>query len=105
MKIIGNVEPEINESSELVNTQYAGGTIVMLSRRETSTLALLQDAWDGKVFRFNFESIGNPKEKDMDNAFKSIYSFIEAKFAINELRNVVNNLDSILVKGENASEL
>jgi hypothetical protein len=97
MKIIGNVQPEYNEGGEVINSSYIGGSIAMLSERETNLLALLQLAWDGDIFRFPPGRF-NADERDMSDAFKAIRAFTEAKLAINEFRETINLLDDLLIK-------
>jgi hypothetical protein len=97
MKIIGGIQPEYNESGEVVNGFYIGGAIAMLSEREARVLGLLQLAWDGDIFRFppgRYEA----DDRDMNNAFKAIRAFVDAKFAINEFKDAINLLDDLLIK-------
>jgi hypothetical protein len=103
MKIIGSVIPEIIEPGELANAEYAGGVIVMLTEREAAILASLQIVWDGDIFKFPNRP-RDIEEREMSNAFCAVRSFVEAKFAINEFRNSINNLDD-MIKGSKRDEL
>jgi hypothetical protein len=99
MKVLGSVNPEYDENGEVVNTDYMGGTIAMLTEREMTQLNLLQQAWDDKIFKFP-PSRYEADERSMDDAFKAIRCFVETKFALNEFRACINDLDSLLVKGK-----
>lgn len=96
MKILGSISPEYNEVGEVINAPYVMGAIVAMTEREVKTLALLQEAWDGDVFhpgvfREKIDSI------EMDKQFQAIRAWVEAKLALNEFRQVIDDLDSLLI--------
>jgi hypothetical protein len=103
MKKIGNVTPEIIEPGKSLDMEYVNGIIVMLTEREAVILASLQMAWDGDTFIWQNRP-GIIEEKEMSGAFYAVRSFVEAKFAINEFRNSINNLDD-MIKGPKRDEL
>lgn len=72
-----------------------GGTIVELSEQETTILRDLQDAIAGATWTPR-PPRGIAVEGNIEKAFLAILNFVQAKYAINELRNVVDNLDKII---------
>jgi hypothetical protein len=99
MKIIGRMEPKFTgDTGHIEDPEYLSGSIVALTKKEVEVLRLLQDAWNGEVFEWFHAS--SPDDKDMSDAFRAILNFVEIKFAINEFKEAINNLDNILIKGE-----
>lgn len=97
MKIIGKPVLEKDKDGEYVDTAYINGTIIMLTEREAKTLGLLQNALKGEVFKWDAYQY-DLRDKDMNNAFMAIRCFVEAKFSVNELEAMVNNLNEVLIK-------
>lgn len=102
MKILGGISPEYDEDGEVINASYMGGAIVAITEKEGRFLALLQAAWKGGTFRWDL----NAREADnceMDDQFKAIHAWVEAKFALNEFKSVIDDLDGLLMGKENES--
>lgn len=93
MKNIGIVRYTTTDS------EYAGGSIVMLSERETTLLVMLQDAWDSGIFRWAPSGNTVPNDIEMSGMFNAIRAFVQTKYAINAFKNATNSLDSLLKEG------
>jgi hypothetical protein len=96
MKVIGYIKPEYNDEGEVVNGDYVNGGLVALSESELSVLGLLQSAWDGETFRA-YINMRDTDNRMLSDAFKAVRCFVEAKFALNEFKNSINNLDDVLM--------
>jgi hypothetical protein len=97
MKSIGYIESGGNTEQK-----YIGGSIVMLTQREMALLLMLQDAWDGAVFRWppaKNEKLSDDNE--MSDIFKAIHCFIEAKLAINEFKKTIDDLNDLIMENKN----
>ena len=73
------------------------GTIIELTEAERLTLASLQNAVDGKGW--DWDAILDRRhiqERNMDNVFLAIREFILGKFAVNDLRKAIDDLDKTL---------
>lgn len=69
-----------------------GGSIVELGERETELINQLSSAMAGQTWQpkapRNYEIEG-----DMEKAFLAVIYFIQAKFAVNEIRKIADMLD------------
>jgi hypothetical protein len=102
MKILGRIETKINDEGEIENVNYLGGAIIALTEREAKTLTLLQEACNGYTFRY--ENIKLPDDEIVSDVFIAIRAFVEAKFEVNTFRELIDRLDSMLMKKENRNE-
>lgn len=99
MKVIGSVATlDKDENGEYRDTAYMGGSIVMLNEEETRYLGLLQAAWSGAAYRNDIGIRNRLQSENMSDAFKAVHSFVDAKFAVNEFREMIDRLDNILLE-------
>lgn len=101
MKVIGTITEE-TEGNRIVNPDYLGGTIVMLTGQETRTLSLLQEAsqghgWDWQRMRHQIL-----EDEKMAEVFILIYQFVKAKFAVNKFKETIDELDKTLMTLEDS---
>jgi hypothetical protein len=107
MKVVGEIRAEfIDEEGHVNNPDYVGGLIVQLTQQEAATLKQLQDVWDGLGWDIK-RLMGNhiPSDIKMDNMFCAVRLFVEAKLAVNELKDEVDKLNNILVDLEKDNDV
>ncbi len=100
MKVIGKIHHQVDDQGYVTDDRdsikYLGGNIVILSKHEMGALKILQDACNGlrsDLFRVGSERLDNAM---MDDLFMLVCKFAEAKFAINDFKGKIKELESIL---------
>lgn len=96
MKVIGIIKPEF-VNGELVNADYAEGSIVQLSKGEASILAHLQNAIDGNVWDYTRQHV-DIVEQNISDTLMAIRDFVIAKYAINHLQDTVDRLNDVVMQ-------
>ena len=96
MQIIGDIIPKFDDDGEVTNPGYAGGVLVQLSRSEARILAELKLALDGHEWDYSRLINAKLSDYEISEVLLIIRVFIEAKFAINQMKNTVDELENIL---------
>ena len=94
MKVLGRIEPSFNDEGIYDDPDYLGGVIVSLTEKEMRILSLLQESCEGYTFRY--KNVGLPEDKFMSDVFMAIQAFTEAKFQINEFREMIDRIDDMI---------
>jgi len=100
MRTIGRIVIKQNKEGFVENHEYADGIIVELTSQEAMLLRGLQDSCDGQ--RWNLERILNdphnskPNDVDMSEAFGLVRRFAEMRFAVNDFKSMVNQLEDTI---------
>ena len=109
MRVIGRIEPNVNRDEQYIeNGEYVRGAIVELTPHEMALIKALQDACEGRQWRTgNIMEYWQEKAKDIDmsEAFAVIEKFVIARFAINDFKNMVTELENTVTRLDKASEL
>ncbi len=104
MKVIGNFVPDQKDIDpkdeqrylESDRYKYKGGGIVLLSQHEMGALDMLQKACNGLENQYPHFEWGKPDNVMIDDLFMLVYRFAEARFAINDFKDTIERLESIL---------
>lgn len=106
MRVIGRVEGIFTDSGECLNIDYLDGSIVELTSREVHILKALQDSCANRNWKsidmFHHERLDNA---DMAETFDLIWMFTKTRFAVNDFKSTVNELEEILSRLDKANEL
>ena len=84
-----------------------GGAIVELTQHEMALIKALQDACDGRQWRTgNIMEYWQERAKDVDmsEAFSVIERFVVARFAINDFKKMVTELEDTITRLDKANE-
>ncbi len=105
MKVIGTVDPTENQlagsfEKEDQGGKYLGGGIVLLSTYEMKAVKMLQEACEGLRSDYLSMKWGKPKDAEIDDLFMLVYRFAEAKFAINDFKGRIKELENALGDNE-----
>ena len=98
MKVIGKVDyiRKDEETGVSYGDEYLEGGIVLLSRHEMGALDMLQKACNGLENQYPHFEWGKPDNVMIDDLFMLVYRFAEARFAINDFKDTIERLESIL---------
>lgn len=72
-----------------------GGNIVELNSQEVELLARLEDAMEGNQWSPKLPR-GMTIRGDLSKAFQAMIRFVEVKYAVNALRDLVNEIDEAI---------
>lgn len=107
MRTIGRVELKFDNEGIAQNADYANGLIVELTSKEAYMLKLLQDACKGKqckVDKMLDDYRTRPEDINMDDLFGLVWTYTKARFAINDFKNVVSQLDETINRLDKINE-
>jgi len=99
MRVIGRIEPKFDKDNNCENAPYIDGAIVELTSKEAATIKALQEACAGnnwpieKLMHF-YRS--KPDDIDMDDLFGLVWTYTQSRFAVNDFKTVVNQLEETL---------